>query len=161
MPACDSGPSFLPRDSSPSFLPRTSKISACHAWSLCVLAFSFSPPFFSLSLSPPSRLYISLPTSYVELPPFTPPFRASSKAIRMATTKRHVHTYTKTKNFFVRTTGNRPLFHSDLYRSCLFVRERAFSRRPDFAFCILCTAFSPCPLWRSLFRRHCHSASPS
>lgn len=43
-------------------------------------------------------------------------------------------TYTKTKNFFVaRTTAcARPLFRPGLYRSCLFVRGRAFSRRPDF-----------------------------
>lgn len=93
----------------------------------------FFPPTVSLVLPSP-RSTSSPVASYIELPPRTPPFRANSKAIRMASGT----TYTKTKNFFVaRTRHARPLFCPGLYRSCLFVRGRAFSRRPATSFVLL------------------------
>lgn len=104
-------------------------------------AFVFSPfpfsVFFSVSLS--LFLFFILLVYFVprfslpltsEPPLRTSPFRANSKAIRMAPAP---HTR-KRKTFSLHA---RPLFCPGPYRSCLFVRGHAFSHRSDFYFVLL------------------------
>lgn len=109
-------------------------------------ALVFSPFPFSVfspvSLSPPlSLLSFNLLGYFVprfclpltsKPPPRTSPFRANSKAIRMAPAP---HTQ-KRKTFSLHQHAC-PLFRPGPYRSCLFVRGHAFSHRSDFYFVLL------------------------
>lgn len=100
------GPTPCPRSlNRSSLIPlfRTSKISACHAWALVFSPFFVLSFLLSLSLSLPSSIsfHTFSPASYIELPPRTSPFRANSKAIRMAPAP---HTR-KRKTFFVARTS--------------------------------------------------------
>lgn len=110
------------------------------SYSLSRTRFFFAPPF---SRRPVPRSPVA---SYIELPPRTPPFRANSKAIRMASGT----TYTKTKNFFVARTGM-PVHFSvrafiDRVSLCVDALSRAVPRLPS-SFCISYTACSSivCP----------------
>lgn len=142
------GPTPCPRSlnrSSLVLLFRTSKISACHAWGPRILSLF---RFLSLSFSPPSSISFSTfsPASYIELPPWTSPFRANSKAIRMAPAS-----HTRKRKTFSLHVAARPVHFSaqaliDRASLCVDTLSRIL---PTFtwSFCILSTVYSAivCP----------------
>lgn len=94
--------------------------------------------FFAVSLGGP--FHRSPIASYIELPHRTPPFRANSKAIRMAIGT----TYTKTKNFFVARTGMPIHFSVRAFIDRVSLCVDAFSCAVPISFSCFCILYTTC-----------------